>query len=78
MFNGMSDSSEVPPHVKKLFDSLTMLPSQVYCPKCGSKMLLVETTFFSLGEQFWTIPLPVCSMCDLKEDTARFIPPAVC
>jgi len=74
----MSQPSELPPHVKELFDSLTALPSAVHCSKCGSKMLQVETTFFSLGEQFWTIPLPVCTVCDLKEDTARFIPPAAC
>jgi hypothetical protein len=31
----------------------------------------METTFFSLGEQFWTIPLPVCPKYDLKEDPAK-------
>jgi hypothetical protein len=35
----------------------------------------METTFFSQGEQFWTIPLPVCPKCDLQENPAKPIQP---
>ena len=73
----MSDP-ELPPHVKELFDTLTALPIPEYCRHCRSKSLLVDATFFSRGEKFWTIPLPVCPNCDLKGDTAKFISPASC
>jgi hypothetical protein len=53
----MSQSKELPPHIKKLFDDLSSLPTPEQCPKCGSKLMHMETTFFSLGEQFWTVPL---------------------
>jgi hypothetical protein len=55
----MPDRSELPPHVKELFDSLTAKPEVMYCRHCGTKNLQVETTFFSLGEKFWTVPLLV-------------------
>jgi len=69
---------DLPPHVKELFDTLTSLPTPEYCRHCGSKLLNVDTTFFSRGEKFWTVPLPVCPKCDLKEDTATFISADVC
>jgi hypothetical protein len=34
----------------------------------------LDTTFFSSGGKIWTGALPVCPRCDLKDDTARFIP----
>jgi hypothetical protein len=48
----MPDRSELPPHVKELFDSLTAKPEVMYCRHCGTKNLQVETTFFSLGGEF--------------------------
>jgi hypothetical protein len=37
------------------------------CPCCGSKITLVDTTFFS-GQRSWRIQVPVCPLCeqDLK------------
>ena len=70
----MAESQELPPRVKALFDTLMALPTPDQCRKCGSKLMHVETTFFSVGERFWTVPLPVCPMCDLKGDPAKFVP----
>ncbi len=64
----MAQSPELPPHIKELFDNLRALPTPEQCGKCGSKLMHVETTFFSLGEKFWTLPLPVCPGCDLKDN----------
>ena len=72
--NDMSELEQLPPRVKALFDTLLALPTPEQCRKCGSKLMHVETTFFSLGEKFWTVPLPVCPMCDLKGDPAKFVP----
>jgi len=74
----MSQSQELPPHIKEFFDKLSALPKPEECRKCGSKLMHVETTFFSSGEQFWTIPLPVCPKCDLKGNQGKFIQPDVC
>jgi hypothetical protein len=74
----MSQSKELPPHIKELFDKLSTLPKPEQCGKCGSKLMHMETTFFSQGEQFWTIPLPVCPKCDLQENPAKLISPDVC
>ena len=72
--NGMAETQELPPHVKELFDNLMALPSPEQCRKCGSKLIHVETTFFSVGEKFWTVPLPVCPMCDVKGNPAKCVP----
>jgi len=75
----MSDQyPDLPPHVREFLDTMRAAPPLEYCRRCGSKMLLVETTFFSHGEQFWTVPIPVLPRCDLKKDTANFISPDVC
>ena len=42
----MSQSQELPPHIKELFDKLSSLPKPEECGKCGSKLMHVETTFF--------------------------------
>jgi len=59
--------------VEDLFDTLSEVPSPVTCKRCGSGMLYLDSTFFSSGERVWTLPLPVCPKCDLKNDTAEFV-----
>ena len=61
--------------VENLFDSLAAQPSSKQCSKCGSELMHLEMTFLSLGGRIWTLPLPVCPRCDLKEDAAEFVPP---
>lgn len=63
-----------------LFDSLTSEPPRERCSKCGSKMMHLDATFFSSGPsgKVWTVPLPVCPHCDLKEDTVNFVAPSAC
>jgi len=60
--------------VEHLFNRLSAKSSRDKCRKCSSKLLQLDTTFFSSGGKIWTVALPVCPMCDLKDDTARFIP----
>lgn len=74
----MSLSNNQSEHVK-IRDTLSANPPS-HCPKCGSDMLYVSTTFFTTGPdgKMWVVPLPVCPKCDLKEDTARFVPGAEC
>ena len=66
--------------IDNLFDTLTSEPPREYCFNCGSKMMNLETTFFSPGPsgKIWTVPLPACPRCDLKEDAAKFVPSVVC
>jgi hypothetical protein len=64
--------------VENLFDSLAAQPSATQCLRCGSELMYLETTFLSLGGKIWTLPLPVCPRCDLKTDTAQFVPPVAC
>lgn len=71
----MSQSQDLSPHIKEICDTLSSLPKPEVCEHCGSKLMHIETRFFSMGEQFWTVPLPVCPKCDLKGDTAKFISP---
>jgi hypothetical protein len=66
-----TQSPELPPHLKELFDNLSALPSPHQCRKCGSELMHVNATFFSLGERVWNLPLPVCPRC---EDLSKFIP----
>ncbi len=56
-----------------LLNSLVARPSPTRCSKCGAEFMHLETTFLSLGGKIWTLPLPVCPKCDLKEDA---VPPA--
>ena len=60
----MRQAPELPPHVKELFDAVLALPTPEECRQCGSKLMQVDTTFFSLGAKVWTVPLPVCPKCD--------------
>lgn len=60
--------------VEHLFNRLSAKPDPNQCSKCSSKLMQLDTTFFTLGGKIWTVALPVCPRCDLKDDTARFIP----
>jgi hypothetical protein len=66
--------------VHNLFEALASEPPRAACLKCGSKMMHLDATFFSPGPsgKVWTVPLPVCPKCDLKEDTARLVGSLVC
>jgi len=61
--------------VEHLFDSLSVMPSRATCAKCSSELLHLNATFFSSGGKIWSVPLPACPKCDLKEDTAKFVSP---
>jgi len=76
----MDQSSATRSKVEELFDTLSAQPSPVRCNKCGSSLLSLDATFFWPGGKVWTVPLPVCSKCDLKNDTAKFVsvPPSIC
>jgi hypothetical protein len=76
----MSESSPIQAAIKELFDALSAKPSRELCTKSGSNMVHLDITFFMSGtsEQVWSIPLPVCARCDLKQNTARFVPSAIC
>jgi hypothetical protein len=67
----MSQPPELPAHLKELFDNLSALPSPRQCRNCESELMHVHTTFFTQGEKFWTLPLPVCPRC---EDLSKFLP----
>jgi len=69
----MAHSPALRSAVEDLFDALSEVPSPVRCKRCGSGMLYLDATFFSSGGRFWTLPLPVCPKCDLKNDTAEFV-----
>jgi hypothetical protein len=61
--------------LQNLFDILSANPC-LRCPKCGSNMMHLKTTFFTTGPdgKTWNVPLPVCPKCHLKVDTAKAVP----
>jgi len=66
--------------VEGLLDSLAEELPKFHCTKCGSNLSHVEVTFSSQVPtgKIWTVPLPVCPKCDLKEDTAKVVLPVAC
>ena len=66
--------------INAFLDSLPAEPSRVQCSQCGSNLIYLDATFFTKGPRgkMWSVPLPVCLKCDLKEDTAKFVPVAGC
>jgi hypothetical protein len=64
--------------VEQLLDSLATEPTPARCRKCCSPMINVDATFFALGGKAWNVTLPACPHCDLKEDTAMFVPDMDC
>jgi hypothetical protein len=71
--------SNIQSDLQNLCDILSANPC-LQCPKCGSDMMHLNTTFFTTGPdgQMWAVPLPVCPKCDLKVDTAKFVPTIDC
>lgn len=61
--------------LEEVFNILSTEPPPALCSKCGSIMMHLDTTFFTLGPtgKIWAVPLPVCPRCDLNEDTAQFV-----
>ena len=60
----LSISSTVVQSVEELFDPLSALPPLVHCRKCASRLLQMNTPFFSYGGKVWNLPLPVCTNCE--------------
>lgn len=71
---GMSQSSDLPSRADKLMATVASLPIQISCPRCGSKLTHVETTFFSSREdrKAWKVLMPICPKCD-GEDSGRVL-----
>ena len=65
--------------VRDLIKTLTTKLIRGKCRECGSKLIHVDTTFFTPGPtgRVWTVAVPVCPRCDLKDDTARLVPTVV-
>jgi hypothetical protein len=64
--------------VEQLFDALATAPMPPQCPKCSARTISVDATFFAPGGKTWNVMLPVCPRCDLKKDTATFVPDMDC
>jgi hypothetical protein len=65
--------------VEQVLDSLATTPFMPpRCPKCSSPMISVAATFVAPGGKTWNVPLPACPHCDLKNDTAMFVPEMDC
>jgi endogenous inhibitor of DNA gyrase (YacG/DUF329 family) len=62
----MSQSADLPSFVDELMETVSALPIQVKCPRCGSKLTHIETTLFSSREdgKIWKVLLPNCPKCD--------------
>lgn len=63
--------------VEQLIGALAV-PMPADCPKCASQMINVDVMFFAPGGKTWIFALPECPTCNLKDDTATFIPDAGC
>ena len=66
--------------VEDLFETLKASSLSRQCRTCGSKVMIVKSTFFTLEPQgkAWVIPLPLCPQCDLGESAASTPTRAVC
>lgn len=75
-----SPDSNLRADVECLFNELAARPTSSRCRKYRWKMIHVDTAFFSPGPngKLWTIALPVCPKCVLKDDTAQSIPLIAC
>ena len=65
--------------LEKFCDKLSANP-RVQCPKCGCIVMHMDCTFFTTGPsgRIWAVPQPICPKCDLRDDTAKFVPTAEC
>lgn len=50
--------------VDKLFADRSKTPLFLCCRTCGTKLVHMHTTFFTLEGQEWTVPLPLCPLCN--------------
>jgi hypothetical protein len=41
-------------------------------------MISVDAMFFTPGGKTWNVTLPICPHCELKNDTATFVPDMDC
>jgi hypothetical protein len=75
---GMSQSSDLRSLADKLTATVASLPIQSNCPRCGSKLTHVETTFFSSREdnKAWKVLMPLCPKCDGEDGAAPTVPAA--
>jgi len=55
----LSISSTVVQSVEELFDALVCAAASRHCRKCASRLLQMNTPFFSYGGKVWNLPLPV-------------------
>lgn len=55
--------------VDELFDILSAAPVQIHCRNCGTKLLHIQTTFFSDSGKLWTLALPLCTNCEPLQAT---------
>jgi hypothetical protein len=71
--------SNIQSELDKFCDRISTNPC-FQCPRCGSNMMHLKATFFTTGPdgKMWAVPLPVCPKCDLKADTAGFVPTIDC
>jgi hypothetical protein len=61
----LESKSGIKAAVEDLFDELAAKPPPSQCPRCGSRMIHLDTTFFSPDGhgKVWDVPLPVCTKC---------------
>lgn len=66
--------------INAFLDTLPDEPSRAQCSQCGSNLMYMDATFFTTEPRgdMWSVRLPVCLKCDLKEDIAKFVPIAEC
>jgi hypothetical protein len=71
------ENSKIPIHqprsAQEIFDALSVLPRQTQCRKCGMELLHIDATFLSETGNVWTLLLPVCPRCDLKEEASKVL-----
>jgi DNA-directed RNA polymerase subunit RPC12/RpoP len=48
--------------IDEFLTSASIRATRKLCPKCGSRLLYRDVTFFH-GEQSWNVPLPICVEC---------------
>jgi hypothetical protein len=58
-----SSELELAESVEGLFDSLSVLPPQVHCHKCGGRLQHIHASLLSDRGKKWTITFPICANC---------------
>jgi len=61
--------------LSKLLDAEVKKPSKMhYCPDCRSVMRNMMVTLTVGGNESWTLPLPICVICDPKSHAVESQP----